>query len=505
MPFNSIFRLITIHFRKRNEGYAPLLFLVITVILAINGCKPVGPDYMAPSPKLPDTWSNQIELKLEQKPQSDIENWWTIFNDTVLNALIEQANLNNKNLKIAYSRVLQARAGLSGIKGEKYPYAGIGGEVSVNKMSDNGALAPVAPEGGFSPHAYTRAGISASWEIDVFGRVRRSMEAASANFQANVEDYYDMLVILYADVAMNYLNIRINQQRIRNASQNIVIQQNMVDLTRDRYNAGLTSYLDVVQATSNLYYTKATIPQFEIEVNKALNNIAVLTGVTKDSLMQNLFRPGEIPIPDSLIAAGIPANVLRQRPDIRAAERRIAMYNAKVGVNTADLYPTFNLSGFFGLATGFISSWFPGSSFFWGASFPIQWQIFNRAGIKANIAISNEQTRQALFDYENTVLEAVAEVDNSMVSFNELEKQQHYLQQAVASSKEAVSLVAIQYDKGLTDFQNVLDTQRTLFKQQDRFIESRGAAMLQLVGLYKALGGGWTLNRPDFNTLLNKK
>jgi NodT family efflux transporter outer membrane factor (OMF) lipoprotein len=478
-------------FKAIRHGSLPVATL-ITIILLSDGCK-VGPDYMAPTPPMPDAWTNAISEKFTVESQSSLEIWWTVFNDTTLNNLIEQAKQNNKNLQIAYSRILQSRAGLKGIKGEKYPTATLGGNTGFTKMSDNGALSQIAPDGGFKPQAHFRVGLSASWEIDFFGKVRRAVESGSANVEASIEDYYDAMVVLLADVTLHYINIRVNQQKIVVANQNIVSQQEMVEETVDRYEAGLSSYLDVAQSSSNLHETQASIPIYKIEISNSLNGISVLIGILKDSLDADLFEIGEIPSSDESVVTGVPINLLRQRPDIRAAERRIAMNNAQIGVNTAALYPTFNLSGFFGLASKMVTTLFAGGSIVGGASFPIQWQIFNRAQIKANITISEEQTVQSLLEYENTVLGAIAEVDNSISAFN-LQNQRHQLlNDAVEASIEAISIVKIQYEAGLTDFQNVLDTQRTLFNQQADLVASEGEAITEMVSLYKALGGGWNI------------
>ena len=472
----------------------PGLLVTISMIWMLYGCRAVGPDYVPAAPPMPDAWTDEISSKFEQGPQASLETWWTVFNDTTLTLLIDQAKQHNKNLKIAYSRILQSRAGLSGIKGKKYPYATVGASAGVSEMSDNGALSQAAPDGGFDPQGHYRVGLSASWEIDFFGKVRRSIESGSANVQASIEDYYDVMVILLAEVTTNYINIRVNQQRIIIADQNVTSQQIMTELALDRYEAGLSSYLDAVQAKSNLNETRASIPEFQMEINQSINRISVLTGVLKDSLSFEIFEPGEIPVSAESVATGIPINLLRQRPDIRAAERRIAMQNAQIGVNTADLYPSFNLMGFFGFGASKLTTLFTGGGMLWGASFPIQWQVFNRAQIKANIAVSEQHTVQALLEYENVVLEAIAEVDYSISAFN-LQNQRHqYLYDAVTASKEAVSLVAIQYEQGLTDFQNVLDTQRTLLGQQDNLIASEGAAAIEMISLYKALGGGWKIS-----------
>lgn len=501
------YKLNNIFFIVRNAARRVDIFLpfVLSVVLLLNSCKAVGPDYKAPDPTMPDAWSTEINSKFEQDSTTNLENYWTIFNDTILNDLIDQARANNKDIKIAFSRIQQTRASLSGLQGNKYPYASLNASAGVTKLSDNGGLAEVAPEGGFSPETHFQLGLNASWELDVFGKFRRMIESGDANFQASVENYYDVMVLLFAELTSNYINVRVNQQRIIIANENVATQEDMLALTTDRYESGLNSYLDVVQATSNLKATQASIPEYEIEIHNSLNQISVLTGVLKDSLNPALFKVDKIPAATESVTTGIPINLLRQRPDIRAAERTIAMYNAQIGANTAELYPSFNLMGFFGLGSSLLSNFFTDGGSFYGASFPIKWQVFNRAQIKANIAVSEELTEQSLLDYENTVLKAIAEVDYSIAAYNLLVQRQQYLFDAVEASKEAVSLVLIQYEMGLTDFQNVLDTQRGLFNQQDNLITSEGNATTEMVSLYKALGGGWKVDTDTTNTALSNQ
>jgi outer membrane protein TolC len=252
------------------------------VLLFITGCKPVGPDYISPSPELPDAWSQQLQSNLENNPVSNLESWWLVFNDTVLNDLISEAKNNNPNLRIAFSRVLEARADYSGVKGDKLPYSDVSVSVSESKMSDNGTFAQIAPPGGFTPQSLFSTGVNATWEIDVFGRVRRSIEAAGYKYEQTIEDYYDVMVVLLADVAKNYLEVRANQQMILNALQNAEAQTRSLELTEVRYNTGLCSYLDVAQAQYNLAETKSSIPEFQIQEYLALGRIAVLLGKFRD-------------------------------------------------------------------------------------------------------------------------------------------------------------------------------------------------------------------------------
>jgi NodT family efflux transporter outer membrane factor (OMF) lipoprotein len=479
---------------KNLKGLSFTWLIGVAMILAIGmfpGCKPVGPDYIAKVPALPDAWEEQINLKLAKEPTTDLESWWGIFNDPVLDSLIEKAKANNKNLKIAYSRMLEARANVAGVSGKKLPEVSTDLTISESKVSDDGSLAQVAPDGGFKPQSLFSVGMSATWEIDVFGRVRRSVEVAGMEYQVSVEDYYDIMVILMADVALNYMDVRSYQQLIINTELSADIQQESLELAQFRYEMGLTSYLDVLQAKSNLAETKASIPTYRTEAFFAISRLAVLLGTTRDSLNNELFEPDNIPKPDANIAMGLPTDLLRQRPDIRAAERDVAKYNAKIGVATADLYPTFALSGFLGFSSRSVTNLFSVPGLNWGASLPISWNIFNRKRIRANIAMNEQKTQQALLNYENIVLQAYAEVEDALVSINMQNERYTYLSEAVNSSQEAVSIVGDQYDSGLTDFQNVLDTERSMFRQQNHLIESEKSIVTNVILLYKALGGGW--------------
>jgi outer membrane protein TolC len=248
-----------------------------------------------------------------------------------------------------------------------------------------------------------------------------------------------------------------------------------------------------LQAKANLAETRSVIPEYKMEEMIAINRLALLLGTTSDSLPTSVYEYKGVPAATANIGSGVPADLLRQRPDIRAAERSIAQNNAKVGVSTADLYPTFALSGFFGFDSRSVTNLFTIPGLNWGVSLPIGWQIFNRKRIKANIAINEQRTQQALLNYENTVLEAFSEVGNAVVSYNNQKERFVYLNEAVLANKEAVSLVSVQYNTGLTDFQNVLDTERSLLRQQSKLIGSEAKIMVDLIQLYKSLGGGWVV------------
>lgn len=421
--------------------------------------------------------------------------WWRVFEDPILNDLIKKARTSNLDVRITLARISESRARLGIATGKLLPVANADASASEFKHSDKGALKQLAPPDGFNSQSMFTLGADALWEADVFGRIRRQIEAAGAEYEASIEDYRDVLVTLLAEVALAYVDIRSYQQRILCARLNAVAQREMLKLTKVRYESGIGSKLDVAQARSNLANTEAAIPPLEILLNSTINRLAVLLGRDPGSLHARLEEPMTIPSPKESIGIGVPANILRQRPDIREAERRLAANTAMIGVATAELYPRFALKGFFGFQTASFSDVGGLSSGAWGIKVPIQWNIFNgdrtRNWIRAREAI----VKQDFLSYRNTVLMAAEEVENAIVAHKQEQTRRKWLQEAVDATREAVKLVIVQYRTGLTDFNNVLDTQRTLFGQQDQLLACKAKVVLDLIRLYKALGGGWTIDK----------
>lgn len=476
----------------RRFGILSAAVVLLTILLGA-GCAPVGPNYQKPSIKTPDVWHEKVAEEMSRKSDASLQTWWHVFDDPMLNDLIEQARKSNLDLKIAVSGIAASRARLGVVRGRELPDANVTGSFSRFKHSDHGALKQLAPPDGFDAQNMFMVGADAVWEVDVFGRIRRQIEAAGAQYEASIEDYRDVLVTLFAEVAMAYLDVRSFQRRIQCAKANAVIQRKMLELTRERYESGIASRLDMAQALSNLSNTEAAIPAFEIDLNRAMNRLAVLLGQDGGTLQEKLREPRPIPIPQMDLGIGVPADLLRQRPDIRMAERRLAAQTAMIGVATADLYPRFAIDGFFGLETGSFSDVGHGSSLAWGLKTPIKWNFFSGGKTRSRIAFEKAVTEQDLYRYENTVLAAVEEVRNAIVAHEKERIRRNWLLGAVAATREAVDLVVVQYETGLTDFNNVLTTQRTLFNQQDRLVASQTDVVLDLVRLYKALGGGWAV------------
>ena len=299
------------------------------------------------------------------------------------------------------------------------------------------------------------------------------------------------MVTLFAEVAMTYIEVREMQRRQQYARQNISVQKDALALAQERYATGLSSQLDVVQANATLGMTEAALPDLETAKNQALYRLAVLLGENPGSLSGEFATHAAIPRPAGPIALGLPVDVVRQRPDVRAAERRLAAQTAQVGVATAALYPSFTLSGFIGLQTRSVNDLFSSNSEMWGASLPVSWNLFDGGRVRSNIELQKELTQTRLLEYRQSVLQALAEVESALVSYNNEHEKLAALRRATAATEEGVRLAMVQYDTGLTDYSNVMIMQRDLFQLQEQLAASEAQLDFDLIALYKAVGGGW--------------
>lgn len=467
---------------------APLA--VLAAVIALAGCT-VGPDYERPEPAtVPDAWSRAAtEGVLDGS--SSIERWWQLLDDPTLTSLVERSRESNLTLRQAMWRIEESRALRGVAAGQRVPQLSLSAEAGRSQASDNGTLGALAPPGGFEAADLFTAGGAAGWELDLWGRVRRQVEAADATLEASLEDARDILVGLYAEVAVSYVTVRELQERLRLARSNVAGQEDTLRLTRDRFAAGLVSALDVAQAESNLAATRSLIPTLEQALELALNRLAVLLGTAPGALDTELAEARPLPDEPEAVDAGLPADLLRQRPDVRAAERRLAAQTARIGVATAELYPQLSLTGFLGLEASDAGDLFSSDSVTWSVGLPIRWRLFAGGAIRSQIAAEEARTEQLLAAYEQAVLVALEEVENSLASHaNEVERRAR-LAEAVAATERSLDLVLTQYRAGLTDFQNVLDTQRSLLVRQDDLAASEGLVIKNLIALYRALGGGW--------------
>jgi NodT family efflux transporter outer membrane factor (OMF) lipoprotein len=478
---------------KKLKQLLPIAGAVFVVALA--GCT-VGLNYQKPDIPVSTTW-NEAQQKGVTTQAAELTRWWTAFDDPSLNALIERGVKANLDLRLAEARIREARAARAITAAGQWPAADVSGSYSRNRSSANavgsrtqGAVG--APRVGAElEQDLFNTGFDASWEIDVFGGVRRSVEAADAIFQASVEDRRNTLVTLLGDIAKNYIDARGFQQRLVVARANLKSQQETLDLTRVRFQAGLASDLEVAQAEGQLNTTAAEIPTLESSLKQATHRLDVLLGLQPGALWNELAKQAPIPGLPPEVLVGLPSELLRRRPDIRRAERQLASATAQTGAATADLFPKFSLTGAFGFQSINAGDWFSGPSRFWSIGPTIRWPIFDAGRIRANIAVRNAQQEQALTQYEKTILVALEDVENSLVNYSREQERHRALRDAVAANRRAVQMSNELYIRGLVDFLNVLDNQRSLFASESALAQSEATMATNLVALYKALGGGW--------------
>ena len=460
-------------------------------LLVFTGCAAVGPDYVEPELAVPDAWHMRIVDQVNMGPDATLQAWWTVFDDPVLNQLIDRARSGNLDLQTAAARVRAARSSLAITRGERLPELDGAGQASRTRQSDDGWLAQVAPDDGFDAQNLYELGLDASWEIDLFGRIRRSIESSEAQYQSTVETERDVMVTLFAEVARTYIQVRELQARLAYAQGNIKVQKQALGLAQERYATGLSSQLDVVQAQATLGMTEAALPDLATAKDQALYRLAVLLGVEAGSLQNEFLAAAPIPQPVGRIALGLPVDVLRQRPDVRAAERRLAAQTAQIGVATAALYPDFTLSGFIGLQSRSVNDLFNNNSDMWGLSLPISWNLYDGGRVRSNIELQKDLTEQRLLDYRQAVLKALSEVQSALVAYNNEHQRLAALRRATEATREGVRLALVQYDTGLTDYNNVMTMQRDLFQLEEELAASEAQLDFELIALYKAVGGGW--------------
>ena len=463
-------------------------FLLLCLIATLSGCATVGPDYAPPKPTMPEAWNTPIDPALKTRETLVLE-WWKLYNDPLLTQLVTEASQGNLGLKEAVARVDEARAQLGIALGEEVPTLDAKGSIGRYRTSKNNyGLGKTDTQ--YAP------GISASWEIDLFGRIRRSVEAAGASFQATQEDRTNVMITLYSNVALTYLNIRTYQARLAAASSNINSQKQVMDLTRSKFKYGLATSLDVAQAERVLASSEAAVPPLRIELSKAINTMAVLLGRQPGALYTALSTPQAIPLPPAMVTMGMPVDLLRQRPDIRKAERQLAAQTARIGVAKADLYPSLSLTGTFGYESINTNDLFePASNVFtFGPS--LRWNIFSANTIRNKVKAQDAVARQYMLRYESTVLNALSEVENALRSYVEDRVRLDALKRAVDASRRSVELSTQLYQQGLVNFQDVLDAQRDQFSFENDLATAQGNSAANFVRLYTALGGGWNPEDP---------
>jgi NodT family efflux transporter outer membrane factor (OMF) lipoprotein len=456
---------------------------------AKNGAK-VGPNYTPPPAPIEDHWIDYQDARVKTDPH-DLRRWWTVFNDPVLNSLVDQAYQQNLSLRTAGERIVEARAQRNIVVGNIFPQVQQAtGSYSANKASNESA-------GGFNNDQWfqnSNVGFSASWELDLWGRFRRSIEAADAGLEASVADYDDVLVVLLADVSANYIQYRTFQERLAVAHRNIEIQEKSFQLAQDKFQAGASTERDAQQSKQVLEQTRASIPQLEASARQANNALCVLLGIPPRDLADRLGTVDRIPTAEPELALGIPADLLRRRPDVRRIERQAAAQSALIGVAKADLYPRFSINGNIGLSAQHFENMFQSPGSLTGSVGPsFQWDILNYGRVENNVEAQEARFRQFVLGYQNAVLRASREAEDAVVGFLKSQERVRALGRSVAAADRTVQITHDQYREGVIDFTPVFLFEGTLAQQQDELAIAQGQIALSLIDLYRALGGGWEI------------
>jgi len=485
--------------RKTNQilHSFPILGAVLAALaLLVSGCL-VGPDFQPPHPEAPANWEGVTKMPTKQPyvitaQPAELTQWWRQFDDPRLTGLVEEAIKANLDLQLAKARLRQARA-LRGVAvGGLWPTITVTSTFQREKTQvvTQGGSSKVAPKTAQVENLY-QAGFDAVWEIDLFGGVRRNLEAANANVEAAIENINDVLVTLVSEVGLNYIQLRGFQKEIVIAKNNLKAQQDTATITRQRSGVGFLSALDVANAEGNVATTEATIPVFENSAQQAIYALSVLLARPPADLLEQLAPSRNLPSVPSEIPAGLPSNLLRRRPDIREAEAQLHAATAQIGVATAQLFPQFSLTGTMNWQSNLLQTWWgaAGNSYSFGPT--LTWPIFQGGALISNVRVQEALRDQAFITYQKTVLTAFQDVENAMIAFNKEQQHRKSLNESVIANRKAVELSVELYTMGLLDFLNVLVAQRSLYTAEDALVVSETNIVTDLLALYKALGGGW--------------
>jgi NodT family efflux transporter outer membrane factor (OMF) lipoprotein len=489
--------------------------LALAALFLMAGCKTVGPDFEKPDAPVADSWLNAEDERVDTSTTA-YQDWWEVFNDPELSRLIDTAYQQNLSLQVAGLRVMEARAQLGIATGLKYPQSQfLSGHYTYARASTNAPPLSNLPDDIQQQVDRTTgtwgAGFDATWEADVWGKFSRGVEAADANLAASILNYDSVLVTLTGDVAALYTNIRTLEERLAYARSNVALQQQALDLANTRFDEGATSELDVQQAGGLLYNTQATIPVLELSLERTRNTLSFLLGMPPGDLRHLLGTNGTIPAAPATATVGIPADLLRRRPDVKAAEMVAAARSAVIGVSQAELYPHFGLAGGIGVSGASFSDMFDSGAMTGFVAPFFRWNILNYGRIKNNVRVQDARFEQAVTAYQSVALAAAREVQDGLQGFLRTQEQVKYLESAVQATSRATELALVQYREGATDYTRVLNTQTSLLLQQDALTAARGQVVSYLVATYKALGGGWQLRvddnfvRPDTIDTMEKR
>ena len=485
-----------------------LLALALATLLA--GCN-VGPNFVRPTAQTPAHWSDPAGVggpealardSTTTQQSADLRRWWADFNDPTLSSLIERAVDSNLDLRVAVLRIEEARAQRDVTGASLWPNLAANASYTRTRLSETtptgslfnsiGAIKIPGAAGISIPNPYDQyqLGAEVSWELDLFGHVRRSIEAADASIEESVEDQHAALVSLLGDVARNYIELRGAQSSKATAEQNIATDTELLELTRLRRSAGLTSDVDVVEASAQLSATRAQVPAFDLAITQAMNQLSHLLGQQPGALRLELDTAAAIPPLPSTVPIGLPAELARRRPDIRKAEAALHVATAEIGLAVAALYPRLTLTGSGGFQSETIGELAQWASRFGSFGPTLELPVFDRGRWKT-IPLQNVRAKEAAVAYASTVLNALQEVENARAAYDADQDRRAWLESTVEQNRDALSLTRQRYASGVANFIDVLDAERTLQQNQLSLAQSSTVVGDDLVSLYRALGGGW--------------
>ena len=491
--------------------------LTVTTAAMFSGCL-VGPDYREPEAPVPSGFHEaDVNLPLASGAERvDLEEWWKSFGDPALDSLLARGIASNLDVALAEGRIRQARAELSRVTSGLLPSVNLTGAATRTRTSYNvaqggaqagGAGVPTGDTTGTTTTSTTttavgqppgsllslyRGGFDAAWELDLFGGGRRAREAAIDAVQASEEAKHAAMLTLLSEVALNYVQLRGLQHQMEIAEKNVRVGSDTLSLQQTKLDAGIASELSVSQIEAQLATIRAQIPTLRAQSEQAIHRIGILLGLPPGDLASDLRTIARIPSGPKEIPVGLPSELLRRRPDIRRAERQFAAATANIGVATSALFPRISLTGSLGLQSRDLDTFVKGSSFFWTGGPSLSWPIFQGGRILADIEIANAQQEQALAGYRQTVLTAFGEVEDSLVSYREEQNRLEQLRQAVHANQRSLELARQLSDAGVVEFLNVLSAEQSLFDAERQQAISEQTVALQLIALYKSLGGGWS-------------
>jgi outer membrane protein, multidrug efflux system len=457
--------------------------------LLLSACTTLGPDYVRPEGGPVSQWQGgSLGQTQAQKSAVALDEWWTQLQDPVLNSLVQEALTKNPNVRIAGLRILEARAQLGIADASRYP--------QLQQVSGSALQTGQVRDGPDSHFMSYGLGANLGWEIDFWGKFQRSIEAADASYFSTLAQYDDVQVLMAAQVASLYVNIRTLESRLQISRDNAQLQKRSLEITEKLFKCGNSDELDVQQAKTQYLSTLSGIPSLEASLRQGQNALSTLLARAPGPLPEMSADIGIIPHAKLTLAADLPADLIRRRPDVRSAERLMAAQSALIGVSEAELYPSLTLLGSVGLSATSLSG--SSSTLDWGIGPSFKWNVFDHGLLSNAVLVQDARFQQLKESYQNTLLGAAREIDDAAIGFAKNEEQIALLEQTEQAARRSLDIANIRYREGMADFQRVLDSQRALFSQQERLVSSRGNVMLSLISLYKAMGGGWQpgRNRP---------